>query len=60
MAGARQRIPQARLSVGLVAREAGSLLEVAGQDATFEQRNIRIALPDADIQQASAKQGHGW
>ncbi|MBB3176684.1 hypothetical protein [Variovorax sp. Sphag1AA] len=60
MAGACQRIPQARLSFGLVEREAGSFFEVAGQNAAFEQRNIRIALPDADIEQASAKQGHGW
>ncbi|WP_157731160.1 hypothetical protein [Variovorax sp. HW608] len=59
MAGAGQRLSQAGLSFGLVAREAGSFFEVAGQDAAFEQRDVGIALPDADIQQASAEQGHG-
>jgi len=59
MAGASQRLPQACLSLDLLAREAGPLLEVAGQYVAFQQRDVRIALPDSDIQQASAKQGHG-
>lgn len=59
MAGAGQWFPQACLSLDLLARDAGSFVEVAGQNAAFELRDIGIALPNADIQQASAKQGHG-
>jgi hypothetical protein len=58
VAGAGQRISQARLSSGLVLGENDAFFQVAGKDAAVEKRTVMVALPDSDVQQALAKQGH--
>ena len=58
MAGACRRLSQTRLSLALTAREVEAFFQVTRQHAAIQQRDVGVALPDADIQQASAKQGH--
>lgn len=58
MAGAGQRISQAGLSGGLTLGENDAFFQIAREDAAVESGGVMVALPDSDIQQASAKEGH--
>jgi hypothetical protein len=46
------------LSGGLALREDDAFFQIARKDAAVEKRGVMVALPDSDVQQASAKQGH--
>jgi hypothetical protein len=59
MAGAGQRLSQARLSRGLAPGQNNPFFQIAGEDAAIERRGVMVALKNPDIQQALAKQGHG-
>lgn len=58
MAGAGQRLSQARLSRGFILGEFDAFFQIARQHAAIQRRGVMVALPDSDVQQASAKQGH--